>query len=140
MSHIAKIDTKIKNLVHLKKALTTLGIAFTEAEEGETMCLKGYGKNEIIEDCIMEIKTGSSYSIGVRKKTADSELASYEIAADWWAIETFTGQKQEDIMNRITRQYAYETVMDKVRSQGFSVMGEETDTQNNLRITVRRWD
>ncbi len=134
MSHISKIDTKIKDLTMLKKALETLGMQCVEAEEGTTLTLKGYGKNEVIEDCVMEIKTGSSYSIGIRKKEA-----GYEVAADWWAIETFTGQKQEDIMNRITRQYAYETVMDKVRNMGYSVVSEEADTQENLRITVRRW-
>ena len=135
MSHIAKVDTKIKDLLSLKKALKTLNMQFTEAEENQTLTLKGYGKNEEIHDCIMEIKTGSSYSIGIRKKEK-----GYEIAADWWAIETFTGQKQEDIMNRITRQYAYETIMDKVKGMGYSVVQEEQDAKENLRITVRRWD
>ena len=135
MSHIAKVDTKIKDLVYLKKALTTLGIQFVEAKEGETLTLKGYGKNEIITDCIMEIKTESSYSIGIRRNEK-----GYEVAADWWAIETFTEQKQEDIMNRITRQYAYETIMDKVKGMGYSIVQEEQDTKENLRITVRRWD
>ena len=135
MSHIAEIDTKIKDLTFLKKALETLGIQFVEAEEGQTLTLKGYGKNEIITDCIMEVKTGSSYSIGIRKKEK-----GYEVAADWWAIETFTGQKQEDIMNRITRQYAYETIMDKIKGMGYSIVQEEQDTKENLRITVRRWD
>ncbi|MDR2900895.1 MAG: DUF1257 domain-containing protein [Treponema sp.] len=140
MSHIAKINTKIKDLSKLKKALRMLGMQWLEAEEGETLTLKGFGKNEFIEGCVMEIKTGSSYSIGIRKKNAENEVESYEVAADWWAIETFTGQNQEDIMSRITRQYAYETVMDKVRSMGYSVVNEEADTQENLRITVRRWD
>ncbi|QQO09002.1 DUF1257 domain-containing protein [Breznakiella homolactica] len=135
MSHIAKVDTQIKDLAMLKQALTVLGIQYNEAEQGQTITLKGYGKNEIIEDCIMEIKTGSSYSIGIRQKDK-----GYEVAADWWAIETFTGQKQEEIMNRITRQYAYETVMDKIRGMGYSVVQEEQDTKENLRITVRRWD
>ena len=135
MSHIAKIDTKIKDLVFLKKALKTLNIQYNEAKEGETISLKGYTKNEVIDGCIMEIKTGSSYSIGIRRKEK-----SYEVAADWWAIETFTGQKQEDIMNRITRQYAYETIMDKVKGMGYSVVQEEQDAKENLRITVRRWD
>lgn len=134
MSHIAKVDTKIKDLVNLKKALQTLGISFVEAKEGETLTLKGYGKNEIIEDCIMEIKTGSSYSVGIRKREK-----GYEVVADWWAIETFTGQKQEEIMNRLTRQYAYETVMDKITTMGYSVVQEEQDTKDNLRITVRCW-
>lgn len=134
MSHIAKVDTKIKDLMNLKKALKTLDISFVEAEASETLTLKGYGKSEIIKDCIMEIKTGSSYSIGIRKKEK-----GYEVVADWWAIETFTGQKQEEIMNRITRQYAYETVMDKISTMGYNIVQEEQDTENNLRITVRSW-
>jgi hypothetical protein len=135
MSHISKIETKIKDLANLKTALRALGIQYAEAEEGQKLTLKGYGKNELITDCIMEIKTGSAYSIGVRQSEK-----GYEIAADWWAIETFTGQKQEDIMNRITRQYAYETVMDKIKNMGYNIVQEEQDVRENLRITVRRWD
>jgi hypothetical protein len=135
VSHIAKIDTKIKDLFYLKKALKSLAIQFTEAHEGETLTLKGYGKNEVIADCLMEIKTGSSYSIGIRQKEK-----GYEVAADWWAIETFTGQKQEDILNKITRQYAYETIMDKIKGMGYSVVQEEQDAKENVRISVRRWD
>jgi hypothetical protein len=135
MSHIAKIDTKIKDLIYLKKALKSLAIQFTEAKGGESLTLRGYGKNEVIDGCIMEIKTGSSYSIGIRQKEK-----GYEVAADWWAIETFTGQKQEDIMNKITRQYAYETIMDKIKGMGYSVIQEEQDAKENMRISVRRWD
>jgi hypothetical protein len=135
MSHIAKIETKIRDMVYLRKALKALGIQFAEAEGNETLTLRGYQKDEVIEDCIMEIKTGSSYGIGVRRKGK-----GYEVVADWWAIETFTGQKQRDIMDKITRQYAYETVMDKVKGMGYSIVQEEQDAKENLRITVRRWD
>ena len=134
MSHISKIDTKIKDLVMLKKALEVLGMEYTEAQNDQTITLLGYGKDEIIENCIFEIKTGSKYSIGIRKVESN-----YEIVADWWAIETFTGQKQEDIMNKITRQYAYETIIDKVKNMGYSVVQEEEDTKNNIHLTVRRW-
>ena len=64
---------------------------------------------------------------------------NYEFVADWWAIETFTGQKQEDFLNKITRQYAYETVLDKVKDMGYSIVEETQDLQQNLRLTVRRW-
>lgn len=134
MSHISKIDTKIKDLVMLKKALEVLGMEYTEAQNDQTITLLGYGKDEIIENCIFEIKTGSKYSIGIRKVESN-----YEIVADWWAIETFTGQKQEDIINKITRQYAYETIIDKVKNMGYSVVQEQEDTKNNIHLTVRRW-
>lgn len=134
MSHISKIDTKIKDLVMLKKALEVLGMEYTEAQNNQTITLLGYEKDEIIKNCIFEIKTGSKYSIGIRKVESN-----YEIVADWWAIETFTGQKQEDIINKITRQYAYETIIDKVKNMGYSVVQEEEDTKNNIHLTVRRW-
>lgn len=134
MSHISKIDTKIKDLVCLKKALKNLGMRVIEAENGQTLTLQGYGKNETIEGCIMEIRTESKYSIGLRKVEN-----GYEFVADWWAIETFTGQKQEDLINKITRQYAYDNVLDKVRAQGYSVVDETQDLKQNIKLTVRRW-
>ena len=135
MSHISKIDTKIQDMIYLKKALHSLGMEYTEASEGLKLTVCGYGKNEDIEGCLMEIKTGSKYGIGIRQ-TVDGK---YEFVADWWAIETFTGQKQEQLMNKLTRQYAYETVMDKVRNMGYSVVQENEDAKQNVRITVRRW-
>lgn len=134
MSHISKIDTKIKDLRFLKKALESLQMKFSDAQENSTLTLHGYGKNEEIEGCIMEIKTGCKYSIGLRKVNEN-----YEFVADWWAIETFTQQKQDDILNKITRQYAYETILDKVHNMGYSVVNETQDLQQNLKLTVRRW-
>lgn len=134
MSHISKIETKIKDLKYLKKALESLGMGFVEADENQLLTLCGYGKGEGIQGCIMEIKTGSKYGIGLRKVGEN-----YEFVADWWAIETFTEQKQEDLLNRITRQYAYETVLDKVKDMGYSIVEETQDLQQNLKLTVRRW-
>ncbi|MDR2588996.1 MAG: DUF1257 domain-containing protein [Spirochaetales bacterium] len=134
MSHIARINTKIRNLEYLKKALAEMDMEYVEAEEGSCIAVKGFGKAEIAGECELEIKTGSSYGIGLRK-AADG----YEMVADWWAIETFTGYTQETIVARITRQYAYETVMDKVRGMGYSVLSEEEDASENLRISVCRW-
>ena len=117
MSHISKIDTKIKNLIFLKKALDALEM-----------------KYQIIEDCVFEIKTGSKYSIGIKEIDGN-----YELVADWWAIETFTGLKQDEIINKIHRQYAYETIKDKVKDLGYSIVQEDEDTKNNIHLTVRRW-
>ena len=134
MSHITKIDTKIKDLGILKKACENINMECIEAKQGQTITVKGYAKDELIENCIMEIKTGCKYSIGVRKVNKD-----YEFVADWWAIETFTGLKQEDLLNKITRQYAYENVLDKVSKMGYSVVDEKQDLKQNVKLTLRRW-
>ncbi|MGN0384114.1 MAG: DUF1257 domain-containing protein [Eubacterium sp.] len=134
MSHISKINTKIKSLEHLKRALNALDIKYVEASENQYLTLQGYEKGEEIENCVFEIKTGSKYSIGIQKKENN-----YEFVADWWAIETFTGLKQDEILNKITRQYAYETIIDKVKDLGYSIVHEDEDTKNNIHLTVRRW-
>ncbi len=134
MSHISKIDTKIKNLIFLKKALDSLEMKYQEAAEGEKLALQGYEKDEVIEDCIFEIKTGSKYGIGIKEIDGN-----YELVADWWAVETFTGLKQDEIINKIHRQYAYETIKDKVKDLGYSIVEENEDTKNNIHLTVRRW-
>lgn len=134
MSHISKINTKIKSLKYLKRALDALDIKYVEASENQYLTLQGYEKREEIKNCAFEIKTGSKYSIGIQKKENN-----YEFIADWWAIETFTGLKQDEIINKITRQYAYETIIDKVKDLGYSVVQEDEDTKNNIHLTVRRW-
>ena len=45
----------------------------------------------------------------------------------------------DEILNKITRQYAYETVLDKIHGLGYSVIDETQDLQQNLKLTVRRW-
>lgn len=134
MSHISKINTKIKNISLLKKSLNNLSLSFIEATDTNLLTIQGYDKTELIENCIMEIKTGCKYSLGLKQVGEN-----FEFIADWWAIETFTGQKQEEIINKITRQYAYETVLDKVKDMGYSIVEENQDANQNLRLTVRRW-
>jgi len=134
MSHITRVETKIKDLRFLQKALDTLGMSYRIAENGDKLNVQGYTKDEVIASCDMEIKTGCKYGIGIKKA---GEL--FEVSADWWAIETFTGIKQDELLNKIMRQYAYETVMDKVHKMGYIVVQETADTKNAVRITVRRW-
>jgi hypothetical protein len=134
MSHITKIETQIRDLEYLKKALDSLGMDYELAPAGETLTLGGFGKNETIDGCVMAIKTGSAYRIGIRRTHE-----GYEAAADWWAVETFSGLRREDLLNRIMRRYAYEAVMDKARDMGFVLASEEEDAQANLKICVRRW-
>jgi hypothetical protein len=132
MSHIAKVATDITNRACLKKALENLGIGYQEAGAGEALKVKGYGKGEEIADCIMEIKSGCAYGIG-------ESGGKLELVADWWAIETFSGENQEEIARKIRRRYAYESVMDKVRDMGYSVVEEAEDAKQRIRLTVRRW-
>jgi hypothetical protein len=133
VSHFTKVKSKIKNLTFLKKALTSLGYAFQEAEAGQTLEIKGWEGEKT--KAVLEINPGCSYGIGV----IVNEDETCELVADWWAIETYTERKQEDFVKEITKQYAYETVMDKVKKAGYSTVTEEQDDKDQIHIVLRKW-
>ncbi len=131
MSHFTKVKTKIKDLNMLKQALKALGLTFEEAENDQKVIVKGWEKNNIEAD--MSINPGCSYGIAVTKVNEE-----YELNADWWAIETYTGKTQQELLNKIEKQYAYETIMDKIKKQGYSVVTEE-ESKEQIKLVVRRW-
>ncbi|MCP4133335.1 MAG: DUF1257 domain-containing protein [bacterium] len=135
MSHFTKVKTQIKNLVMLKQALDDLNITCVEAEEGQTIEIKGWNKDTT--EVLMELKTGSSYSVGVIE---NQETGTYEFVADWWGIETYTEVTQEQFMNKITQRYAYNTVMDKIKAKGYDLVTEEVDEKEQLHVVLRKWE
>lgn len=132
MSHITTVETKIQDMVLLQKALTSLGYDFLEAQGETKLQVKAWDKNIIQAD--LEIKLEGPYGIAVNQTEEGIELS-----ADWWAVETYTERSREEILSEINKQYAYETVMDKIHSDGFSIVTEEEDNKENLHIVVRRW-
>ncbi len=44
----------------------------------------------------------------------------------------------QEVMNRILQQYAYQRVMDELEKRGFTVVKEEVDENQVIRIRVRR--
>jgi Protein of unknown function (DUF1257) len=136
MSHITKVKSKIDNLLLLKKTLADLDIECIEATTDNSIKLKAWGKEKINEDVIMEIKTGSSYSVGLVLNKEDN---TYEFVADWWSVETFTGIKQEDFIDKITQKYAYNNIMDKIKDKGYELVTEKVDEDKNIRLVLRKW-
>lgn len=135
MSHLTKIETKITNLIFLKQALESLKMKYVEAAAGQTVKVKGWNRDST--EALMEIKTGGPYGIGVIQ---NKETGAFEFIADWWGVETYLGEKQETILQKISQQYAYSTVMDKVRKQGYTTVKETVEEDKSIRIVLRKWD
>ncbi len=135
MSHITEVKTNIKNLIMLKQALKDLNIEFVEADAQNMLEIKGWNKEK--KEVLMELKTGCSYSVGV---VLNEETKTYEFVADWWGLETYTEVSQEEYINKITQKYAYNTVLDKIRSKGYELVNEEVDEEQNVRVVLRRWE
>jgi hypothetical protein len=133
MSHFTTVKTTLNDVTLLKQAIKRLEWTFTEAEAGAKVQVKGWEDHTLEAD--LEIKCGCLYGIGVNVQ-ADGSCV---LDADWWAIETYTGFTQESLIEKLTHEYAYVTVMDKVHSLGYDVVEESASADNQLRIVVRRW-
>ncbi len=133
MSHITEVETQIKDLVCLQEALTVLNLDWQPAQAGAQVKVRGWNGVDMEADVV--IRTGTPYDIGVRRK-ADG---SYELIADWWGIETASGATQAEWVQKIVQRYAYLKVVREVKAQGYAVAGETTAENQNITLTVRRW-
>jgi hypothetical protein len=119
----------------LKQALKDLEIEFIEAEEHGKIAIKGWNKET--RDVRLKLKTGGPFEVGV---ILNEETGTCEFVADWWGVETYTEQTQEQYLNKISQRYAYNTVMDKIKEKGYQMVTEEVDEKNNVHIVLRKWE
>ena len=132
MSHFTKVQTKIKNFVHLLQALKDLGY---ETVEGSTN-VQVRGWHGALETADLIVKASKTYDIGVR---LNAETGSYEFVADWWGVETTRGVSQKDFIEQVVRRYAYHVVTKEVTARGYTIVEEEAKQDQTVAITVRRW-
>lgn len=137
MSHITSVKSKISDLQILKKTLQDLNISFSENVDNQKVAIKLWN-NEVVEkdNVVLNIDTGSPHNIGV---ILNEETNSYEFISDWWGVETYTKMTEEQFVNKINQKYAYNSVLEKVKDQGYDFIEEEVDEDNNIRLVVRRW-
>ncbi|MBI5572229.1 MAG: DUF1257 domain-containing protein [Desulfomonile tiedjei] len=125
MSHFTTLATRIVSKEHLKQALEDLQIAY---EEGDVE-IRGYeGIRTPVE---LRIATSNpEYQIGFRKQGE-----RYELVADWYGIKDVD---QSRFLNRIAQRYAYRVAKEQLEQQDFTVVEEEVQADDTIRITVRR--
>ena len=130
MSHFTKVQTKINDLVSLKRALDELGWKYTHNAEGVTV--RGYrGQTTKAELCIDMGK----YDIGVVK----TEDGSYELTADWWGVETTKGLKEEEVVKELNSKYAYQRVIAAVEEQGYTIDTNQVQADGSVKLNVSKW-
>ncbi len=131
MSHFTSVKTKIKNQICLVRALKDLGYEVVEAEQGQTVQVRGYQGQKA--DGIMTIKASKTYDIGV-KVGVDG---TYEFFADWWGVETTRGVSEEDFIKQVTRRYSYHMVKQEIEKKGWTL--EEEKQGEEIHLHVRTW-
>ena len=132
MSHFTKCALKMTNLAALKKALADMQLKFTEAQQGQTVSVRGYRGDKL--QAAMSIDMGR-YDIGV----IDNQDGTYDITADWWGVETTKGVSEEEFKNALSQKYQYHNVKMACEDKGYSVEEEVNEEDGSIRLVVRKW-
>ena len=126
MSHFSQIKTQIRELVPLQSALSDLGVEWKSGD----LCLRGHQGDQAA--AAIAISQPNGYDIGFRWNGS-----SYELVADlqyWqqpWHVESF--------LQQLTQRYAYHTVVDEARLQGFDLTQSERQADGSMRLVLQRW-
>lgn len=135
MSHFTTVETKINDLVCLKRALEDLGLAFEEATENQMATVKGWRGATSQAD--LSIHATNQYDIGVRQN-ADG---TYALTADWWAINEQLGEEENStkLQNKLIQRYAFHKAKEEALKQGFTIDEEGVEADGTIKMTVSRW-
>jgi hypothetical protein len=130
LSHFTTVATKIQNLVCLKRALDKLNMKYTHAEEG--VVVKGWRGATTLAEISIDM---GRYGIGVVK----NEDGTYGLVADWWGIETTTGKTEQEVVEEINREYAYQTVVVACEEQGYRIDEQTVAEDGTIKLSVSKW-
>jgi hypothetical protein len=133
VSHFTSVKTKIKDMVCLVRALKDLGYNFTQAEEGQSVRVRGYQGETT--DAKLTIHASKTYDVGVQI-TADG---TYEFVADWWGVETTKGVTENEFIKTLTQRYSYHKVISEIKKRGYTIESEEQKEGETIQLRVRTW-
>ena len=130
MSHFTKVETKINDLVALKKALDQLGWKYKHAVEGVEV--RGYRGQTMKAELSIDM---GKYDIGVVK----TESGNYELVADWWGVETTKGLTEQEVAKEINQKYAYQRVVAAVEAEGYTIDTNQVAADGTVQLAVSKW-
>lgn len=132
MSHFTKCALKMTNLQAIKKALEDLQHNVTYAEQGQTVTVRGYRGDTL--QAAAKIDMGR-YDIGV----VQNQDGTYELAADWWGVETTKGVSEDEFRDELAQKYQYHNVKQACEEKGYAVEEELNEEDGSIRLVVRKW-
>lgn len=132
MSHFTKCALKMTNLQAIKKALEDLKHKVSYAEQGQTVTVRGFRGDTL--QAAAKIDMGR-YDIGV----VENQDGTYELAADWWGVETTHGTSEEEFRDQLAQRYQYHNVKQACEEKGYAVEEEVNEEDGSIRLVVRKW-
>lgn len=134
MSHFTNIQTQIKDINSLVKALADLGFKTVELCEA-AQHLYGYEGDARAQTAEVIVRRqfigGMSNDIGFKRQPDGTFEA---------VISEFDRLKYSQLwLNRLTQRYAYHALIANAPNQGFLIESEETLEDGTLRVVLGRW-
>ena len=128
MSHFSTIKTKLKNKPILQEALELLQYDVKQDQE-----LKVTGAHGINHETV-EADIAIGTDVGFRMNPMTGE---YELVAD---LETWNQPiTVERFMDKVTQQYAIQTVKKNTVKEGFTIENEIKNVDGSVELVVTRW-
>jgi hypothetical protein len=126
MSHFSHIKTQLRDLEALQLALSELKIDWKAGPKD----VRGYRGQTHTADIVIEQDNG--YDIGF---SWNGE--AYDLVADlqYWS----QNGSVDRFVNKVTQQYAFQTVMKETSKQNFQVTERQTNQDGSIRLVLQRW-
>ena len=132
MSHFTKCALKMTNLAAIKKALEDMQHKFIEAEQGQSVTVRGYRGDKL--QAAISVDMGR-YDVGV----IENGDGTYGITADWWGVETTKGVSEDEFKHQLNQRYQYHNVKQACEEKGYSVEEEVNEEDGSIRLVVGKW-
>lgn len=126
MSHFSQIETRIRDLDALERALSDLGIPSTRGEHQ----VRGYqGQTQAAE---LTIPQANGYNVGFQWNGSAYQLvADFQYWQQPWSVETF--------VDKVTQRYAFQTILAESAQQGFQLVEQKQAEDGSVRLVLQRW-
>ena len=130
MSHFTCIKTKIKERPQLIEALQVLG---HDVQENKQLVVNNPSHAEEHPEFYAEVAISNDIGFRLNKNTGNYELVA---ELDTWDLDVPVNR----FIEKVTQQYARQTVKSVVESEGFVVEKEVVNMENNsVELLVSRW-
>lgn len=123
MSKFVKVNTELRDLNLIKRALDDLNMPYQENATFTHTWSRFSGRVPLVV-------RHNHVTFGLR----ESGEEKYEVIGDDMQLRQIRGH-----LDRIQQRYAYHKVLAETEKAGFTLVEEQTDRGNVVRLTVRRW-
>lgn len=89
----------------------------------------------VIHKVDLLVKDNNGKDIGFEK----TKKGDYKIISDTQGLTSAQLKQQQQFINKIRQKYAYNSVIEELKKQGYVIAEEEKVQNNTIRLVARRW-